>query len=149
AQEADPETVSARRMQLLPLYVMRAVGLLLIGWPIVVAGYAVLRDDEFEPYRGRPMLWRTLICVAVYVGVWGLYALIPNDLKATGYLWLAFAPMLIAPAALAAYFCYDLDPVGSVIHASFFFLVTLALGATAGLDMPWKAMSGPGQAIPG
>lgn len=138
----DAELVAARRMQLLVVYALRTVGLLLIGWPVVVAGYAVLYDDELEPYRGRSLLWRTLSCLVVYIGVWGLYALIPADLKAETYLWLFFAPALILPAAAAAYFCFDLDYVGSSIHACFFLLVTLLLGWTAGLQMPWSTIDG-------
>lgn len=144
----DAELVSARRMQLLVVYLLRTVGLLLIGWPIAMAGYAVLYDDELEPYRGRSLLVRTLICLVVYIGVWGGYALIPNDLKSQGYLWLFFAPALILPAAVAAYFCFDLDYVGSAIHACFFLLVTLLLGWTAGLHMPWSADDGASLAPP-
>lgn len=138
AQEGDAELVSARNSKLAVAYLLRTVGLLLIGWPVVLAGYAVLYDDELEPYRGRSLMWRTLICLVVYVGVWGLYALIPGDLLSEGYLWLFFAPALILPAAVAAYFCFDLDYTGSAIHASFFLLVTLLLGWTAGLQMPWS-----------
>jgi hypothetical protein len=138
-QQTDASLVAQRRMQLVPIYALRTIGLLLIGAPIVVAGYHVLRDDELEPYRGRSLLWRSLICLVVYIGVWGLYALIPADLKSEGYLWLFFAPALILPAAVAAYFCFDLDYLGAAIHASFFLLVTLALGWTAGLTMPWMS----------
>jgi len=42
-------------MQLIIVYALRAVGLLLIGGPIVVAGYGAMRDDELEPYRGRSL----------------------------------------------------------------------------------------------
>jgi len=137
-QEGDAELVSNRNMRLIVVYLLRTVGLLLIGWPVVVAGYVVLYDDELEPYRGRSLYWRSLICLAAYIGVWGLYALIPNDLKSEAYLWLFFAPALILPAAVAAYFCFDFDYVGSAIHACFFLLVTLLLGWTAGLQMPWS-----------
>jgi hypothetical protein len=140
AEESNPTLVAERRMQTVTAYSLRTLGLLLIGWPIVIAGYAVLRDDELEPFRGRPFLLRIVICLVVYIGVWGLYASIPNDLKSEAIWWVFFAPLLIAPAAVAAYYCFDLDPLGSVIHACFFLLTTLALGWTAGLDMPW---SGP------
>jgi hypothetical protein len=140
-QQTDASLVAERQMALVPIYALRTVGLLLIGFPIVMAGYLVLRDDELEPYRGRSLLWRALICLVVYVGVWGLYALIPSDLTSEIYLWLFLAPALILPAAVAAYFCFDLDYLGSAIHASFFLLVTLALGWTAGLTMPWTSPS--------
>jgi hypothetical protein len=136
-EESSEELVAARRMEMLPIFGLRALGLLLIGWPIVVAGYAVLRDDELEPYRGRDLLRRVLICLAVYIAVWGIYAFIPDDLLGEPIVLGAMIPALLLPAAVAAYFCFDLDYLGSAIHASFFFLVTLALGATAGLTMPW------------
>lgn len=138
-QAVNEELVAARRMQLLPIYGLRAVALLLIGFPIVLAGYAVLRDDELEPYRGRSLWLRTLICVAVFVGVWGMYLFIPDDLAAEPFMWIAFLPILILPAAVAAYYAFELDYVGGLIHACFFFLVTLLLGWTAGLTMPWHS----------
>lgn len=137
-EQSNEELVSLRRLDMLPIFGLRALGLLLIGWPIVVAGYAVLRDDEFEAYRGSDLLRRVLICLAVYIAVWGGYALIPDDLLQEPIVLGAMVPALLLPAAVAAYFCFDLDYLGSAIHASFFFLVTLALGATAGLTMPWS-----------
>ncbi|MGD9645081.1 MAG: hypothetical protein AB7U73_05170, partial [Pirellulales bacterium] len=35
---------------------VRVAGLLLVSFPLAMAGYAVLRDDELEPYRGRELL---------------------------------------------------------------------------------------------
>lgn len=143
-QEANEELIAARRMEMLPIYGLRGLGLLLIGWPIVLAGYAVLRDDELEPYRGGDLRRRMWICLAVYIGVWGAYALVPADLLQEPIILGAMVPMLLLPAAVAAYFCFDLDYLGSAIHTSFFFLVTLLLGATAGLPMPW---SGPSEEV--
>lgn len=142
-EAGDAERVAERRMQLVMPYTLRIVGLVLVGWPIVLAGYAVLRDDELDAYRGRALLKRTASCLAVYMLVWALYVWIPEDLKSEAIWWLFFVPLMLAPAALAAYFAYELDLVGSVIHAGFFLLVTLALGWTAGLDMPWSTAAAP------
>lgn len=141
-EAGDAERVAERRSQLVVPYLFRVLGLLLVGWPIVLAGYAVLRDDELDPYRGRALLTRTASCLAVYLLVWAGYVWIPDDMKREAIAWVFFAPLMIIPATVAAYFAYELDPVGSAIHACFFLLVTLALGWTAGLDMPWTDPNG-------
>jgi hypothetical protein len=137
-QEGDAEVLAARRMPMLIAYALRAAAILLIGWPIVLAGYGALRDDELEPYRGRSLYLRTIICLTVYIGVWGIYALIPDDLVTQPYMWAIFAPAMILPAAAAAYFCFDLDYLGATMHALFFLAVTTLLGWTAGLGLPWS-----------
>lgn len=138
SQLNNADAVSAHRMAFIKVYALRAVALLAIGWPIVIAGYTVLRDDELEPYRGRGLHLRTLYCLIGYLASWGIYAWIPDDLRQETYLWILLVPMVVLPAAVTAYFTLDLDFFGSTMHACFFFLVTLMLGWTAGLTMPWQ-----------
>jgi len=38
----------------------------------------------------------------------------------------------------SAYFCFEFDPTSAGVHFLFFVVVTLMLGATAGLTMPWS-----------
>src|SRR5262249_47779982 len=47
-----------------------AIGAAFIAPPIVLSGYAFLRNQELEPYRGAALAVRVLICAAVYAGLW-------------------------------------------------------------------------------
>lgn len=136
-QQLLPELKEPYDAQILRGYALRGVGLLLVALPIVWAGYQVLRDDELEPYRGRSLYMRIGVCVFVYLLLWGVYALIPSDYTSAWYMWLVMAPPLLAVGFTAAYFCFDFDPTSALTHFLSFALVTLLLGMTAGLTMPW------------
>lgn len=136
-QQLLPELKGPYDSQILRGYVLRGVGLLLVALPIVWAGYQVLRDDELEPYRGRSLYMRIGVCVFVYLLLWGVYAVIPADYTSAWYMWLVMAPPLLAVGFAAAYFCFDFDPTSALTHFLSFAVVTLLLGMTAGLTMPW------------
>lgn len=136
-QQLLPELKGPYDSQILRGYVLRGVGLLLVALPIVWAGYQVLRDDELEPYRGRSLYMRIGVCVFVYLLLWGVYAVIPADYTSAWYMWLVMAPPLLAVGFAAAYLCFDFDPTSALTHFLSFAVVTLLLGMTAGLTMPW------------
>ncbi len=136
-QQLLPELKGPYDSQILRGYMLRGVGLLLVALPIVWAGYQVLRDDELEPYRGRSLYMRIGVCVFVYLLLWGVYAVIPADYTSAWYMWLVMAPPLLAVGFAAAYFCFDFDPTSALTHFLSFAVVTLLLGMTAGLTMPW------------
>jgi hypothetical protein len=134
----DPALASTYAGQWWTAFVLRAVGLVIVGFPIVWAGYLALRDDELEPFRGRSLLVRSLICLAVYLGMWGGYGLLPDDLHTSGYAWVYIALPFLIVGSLIAYFCFDFDVTSAVIHCVAFITLTLMLGMTAGLTMPWS-----------
>lgn len=136
-QQLLPELKGPYDSQILRGYMLRGVGLLLVALPIVWAGYQVLRDDELEPYRGRSLYMRIGVCVFVYLLLWGVYAVIPADYTSAWYMWLVMAPPLLAVGFAAAYLCFDFDPTSALTHFLSFAVVTLLLGMTAGLTMPW------------
>ncbi|MCY2992770.1 MAG: hypothetical protein NTY19_33550 [Planctomycetota bacterium] len=55
-------------------WLVLTVGALGLAPPLVWGGYAFLRDDELEAYRGRELLLRACICGLVYATVWGVAA---------------------------------------------------------------------------
>ncbi|MEX2119176.1 MAG: hypothetical protein WD847_06170 [Pirellulales bacterium] len=117
---------------------LRAVALLLVSPPTVRAGYAFLRNDELEPYRGLWLWVRSCICGLVYAGLWGAFYLLPDDLTQEAMYWLFIAPPPLLIGAGAAYVTLDLDFGSGFFHYVFYLLVTLALGYVAGLPMPWS-----------
>ena len=63
-----------------------AVGLLVISPPLTVAAYEMLRDDEFEPYRGRSLYLRSAACGWAYASLWGVFAMLSPHIV-TGEVW--------------------------------------------------------------
>ena len=129
------------RAQLQQNVLMRGVGLLLASPPIAVAGYTFLRDDELEPYRGRWLWLRGMICGLVYMAMWGVYMFLPADATAEAYNWIIVGPPFFVVGAMTAYATFDLDFGNGFFHYCFYVLVTLLLGATAGLAMPWAHLA--------
>jgi hypothetical protein len=137
-QRNDPALTSTYNMQWWTAFGLRGIGLMIVGLPIVWAGYLALRDDELEPFRGRSLLVRSLICFGGYLILWACYAFIPSDVTSTGYAWLYLAPPFFIVGTLAAFYCFEFDLASALIHYVAFVTISLLLGMTAGLTMPWS-----------
>ena len=137
-QRDDPAQSSVYASTLYKALGMRFLGLAVLGFTIVWAGYQILRDDELDPFRGRSLWIRAGICTAVYLVLWLAYWFIPTDVALSGYAWIYLAPPLLIVGGAAAFYCFELDVTSAAMHYLFFFIVTLLLGATAGLTMPWS-----------
>lgn len=117
---------------------LRAAVLAVVTLPVVFAGYAFLRDDELEPYRGVGLWLRVLLCGLAYAALWGAYLLLPADLLTEPYMLLVIAAPAVLLGGAVAMGCFDLDFGTACLHYAFYVLVTLALGWLAGLEMPWR-----------
>lgn len=128
---ADPTAYRAVAIQLIALAVVTP--------PLVVAGYAVLRDDELEPYRGRELYVRAGALAAVYIVLWGVFSRIgplviePEQL----WTWLLVLPPLFAIGGLAGLAALDLDFGSGALLYGFYVMVTVVLRAIAGLGWIW------------
>jgi hypothetical protein len=120
---------------------LRALGLALISAPLAAGGYTFLRDDELEPHRGRWFWFRSSVCAAIYIGLWGCYYLIPADITKEAWSWCFIALPFLAIGAGTALATLDLDFTNGFFHYCFYVLVTLLLGWVAGLSMPWAVVS--------
>ena len=109
-----------------------AIGAIAAAWPCVRIGYAIVRDRELEPYRGRSLLARTLICAAVYATLWGLRGFLPGEMTAEMWQWLFIAPIFFFAGALAALATLDFDWGPGVAHFSLYLLFTALLRWAAG-----------------
>ncbi len=117
------------------------VGLSALGLapPLVWGGYAFLRDDEFEPYRGRSLCIRVLICSLVYAALWGAYAYLPelafNLQRLEVFHVLVLVPPLLAVGAFAALYTLELEFTDGLVHVALYALVTAILALIAGLHL--------------
>lgn len=103
----------------------------LIALPCAWLGYAVIRDRELQPYRGRSLLLRSAICAAVYVVLWVARAYLPPEIDL--WMWLYVGPVFVAIGAFAAFACFDFESGAAVTHFSLFLLVSAALRWIAGV----------------
>lgn len=101
--------------------------------PCVLLGYAAVRERELEPYRGRGLLLRALICAGVYAGLWAAKGMLPAEATAEMWQWIYLGPLFVVPGALAALATLDLDWGAAVAHFSFYVLFTSLLRWLAGL----------------
>ncbi len=129
---ADPSALSS--------ILIKAVGLLLVTPPLVVGGYAFLRDDELEPYRGRELYLRVGAVAVVYVILWGVFSQVgptviqPDEL----WTWLFVVPPLLVVGALAGLAALDLDFGSGALLYAFYVIVTVVWRALAGLGWAWN-----------
>lgn len=118
--------------------ITQAIGLLIISPPLVLAGYAALYDEESEPYRGRSLYIRAVVCGVVFASLWALYGYIsPRVLTGEIWNWFFLAPPFVILGGLAAFACLDLDWGSGTLLYAFYLLVTIVLRWLAGLGWIW------------
>jgi hypothetical protein len=113
------------------------LGALVLAPPLAWAGYAFLRDDELEPYRGREVWLRVGICGLVYAALWGLVAIVsgyafrgaPFEVTHMAFL----IPAMVAIGAFAAWGSFELDFGVGALHYALYLGVTVLLRLIMGL----------------
>ncbi len=116
-----------------------AAGTLVVSPAIALAGYALLRDQDLEPHRGKSVLIRSLICGAAYAALWGVFGY-SSEYLITGeiFSWIVAAVPFVVAGALIALGCFDLDFTNGCFHYSFYLLVTIVLRFLAGNGWIWN-----------
>jgi hypothetical protein len=116
-----------------------AAGLAVLSPPLAVAAYEMLRDDEFEPFRGRTLYLRAIACGWTYALIWGVFVLLsPNIITGEVWNWFFVVP-IVAMGALVPMGAFDLEFGDGLFHCGFYLIVTLLLRWTAGMPPVWKA----------
>ncbi len=116
-----------------------AIGLLVISPPLTVAAYEMLRDDEFEPYRGWSLYLRSAACGCGYASLWGAFAML-SPYIVTGEVWNWFFILpFVAIGALVPMGAFDLEFGDGLFHCGFYLVATLLLRWAAGMAPIWTA----------
>ena len=121
-----------------PIFLL-VLGAALLAPPLGMAGYAMLRDQESTPYRGRTLYLRIAITSAVYAILWGVYWWLPSmyaghALPYELYVLLFFAPIMVGIGALAAYASLDFEFGAAAMHYGLYLAATILLSMLAGVN---------------
>jgi hypothetical protein len=114
------------------------IGAAVLSLPITYAGYAVLRNRELEPYRGKQLLLRLLIVAAVYsllwAAVWGIKTWrVPAGTEIQIiHMVIALAPCLLI-GTLTTLGALEMEFTPALMHCSFYFVITCGLRLMMGL----------------
>jgi hypothetical protein len=116
------------------------LGAIVLAPALAFAGYAFLRDDELEPYRGRDVWLRVGLCTLVYPLLWGAYWLVFGYLGIEPQLlYLLFViPAVIAIGAVTAIAAFDFDFGPAAMHYSLYLIATLLLRLLMGMNALWE-----------
>ncbi len=116
----------------------KALAALALGPPLAFSAYSFLRNDEFEPYRGRELWIRVTACGAVYAILWGVFGFLPQWLGMKNgfevFHLMYVVPPLVAAGAFAAYVSFELEMMMCVLHFGLYLIVTVLLRVTAGMN---------------
>ena len=112
-------------------WLVLTVGALGLAPPLVWGGYAFLRDDELEPYRGREALLRVCICGLVYAALWGLVAILRSYVfrdEAFSTVDMAMIlPVMVGMGAFGAFASLEIDFGMGALHYGLYLAVTVLL----------------------
>lgn len=135
----------------IPAVAVMVGGAALLAPFIARGGYMVLRDDELEPYRGMPLMLRSLACGLVFALAWVLFGFIltrfttPEDLSRGVEFWVFIAPLVVMflVGMGAGLVTLDLTPANATLLFALFFLATATLRMVMGLPfLPGMGASG-------
>jgi hypothetical protein len=117
------------------------LGLLAVSPPLTIVGYEMLRDDEFEPYRGKELYLRACGCGLAYAVLWAMYELLASRGLITGewWSWIAVLIPFVSIGGIAGMGAFDLEFGDGVFHYSFYLLATALLRYVAGMKWIWDA----------
>ena len=114
------------------------LGSLVLAPALALAGYAALRDNELEPFRGKELMIRMLPSTLVSPLLWILYFSVPGylGLDQTGIVYLAFMiPFTLAIGGFASHCALELDYASSAMHYGLYLAVTVALCLVMNVDI--------------
>jgi len=118
-------------------FLIRALGVILLAPPLVLGGYAFLRDSELEPYRGQELAIRVASCSAVYALTWGIFVWIQWVLELPQFeIWqvLVVGALAVLAGGFAAFASFDLDYLVGMVHYGLYLIVTVVLSYIAKIN---------------
>ena len=125
-------------------------GLIALAPPLVWAGYKFVYDQELEPYRGVELRNRVLICAAIFVAIWLVYAFVPsyvldlNRPSEMSYMTAGvFFCIMLGLGALASVATFELEFTSGLTHAGLYLLTILLLALVSGVPLAGVTPAAP------
>lgn len=107
------------------------IGSLVVALPVVRTGYAFLRDDELDPYRGADLWVRVAVVSALYAATWAAVTWLPPLAGYDESLDLLGGTIVVGLAlafgTAVSYFALDLDVGPAFFHYAYYLGVTVCL----------------------
>lgn len=119
---------------------LRAFGLFVTAIPTVIGAYAILRNDELEPYRGGALWARVMICCLIYAGLWIGFYFVPLDIRSSAITLIMITAVAVGIGGSMSMVLFDLDFGSGAFHHLLYLAASILLGYVAGLDWPWFGM---------
>lgn len=119
-----------------------AIGAILLGPPLVWAGYTFVRESELAPYAGSELRYRVLILSGILASLWLVYAFVPSyllDLESPNemsFLWFGIVfCVMMGLGAVASVASFELEFGSGLAHAGLYFIVTMVLALLSGITL--------------
>ena len=116
-------------------------GAILLGPPLVWAGYAFVRDSELAPYVGPELRNRVLVLSGIFAALWLLYAFVPSyltDTPASQMSFLAFGiifAVMLVIGAFASVGTFELEFINGLTLAGLYLIATMILALLSDLTL--------------
>lgn len=113
------------------------ISAVVMGPPICMAGYFMLRDQELGGYLGKELWVRVLVCSAIYALLWiampvGKYAF--SDSYETGS-WIFALIIMAGGGAAAGMLSFDIDYLMGLVHYGLYLTLCLLGRVVAGIGL--------------
>ena len=117
-------------------FLLQALTAFFIAIPCAKVGYTVMRDKELEPYKGRSLTIRVLVCSIIYAALWYVRGTIGIE-NPEIWQWTFLAPLFLFIGGLTAVLSFDIDWGVGVSHYSFYVILIALMRYLAGLQPPF------------
>ena len=115
--------------------ILQAVTAIFVAISCAKVGYTVMRDKELEPYRGRQLAVRVLVCSVIYASLWFVRGMIGIE-NPEIWQWLFLAPVFLFAGGFTAVVSFDLDWGVAVSHYTLYVALIALVRYLAGLQPP-------------
>ena len=111
-------------------------GAVVLSLPLVLSGYAMLRDSEIEPHRGKDLWMRVAICAAIYAALWLLFPVAEYTFRGyNNYSLIAAVSAMFAIGSFISLAALEFEFVMGMVHYGIYFGACILLR--------WLAAAGP------
>ena len=116
-------------------FLLQAATAVLVAIPCAKVGYTVMRDKELEPYQGRQLVLRVLVCSVIYASLWFVRGMIGIE-NPEIWQWLFLAPVFLFAGGFTAVVTFDLDWGVAVSHYTLYVILIALVRYISGLQPP-------------